>query len=104
MPGKTKTIGVRLTAELESLLRREAAKHKMRPTTYAQRLVTDGLTRTVSAVDEKLAELQASIDRLERELPGKVRAALGTEHRSGQGEAQRSTPLRDWVTQPEGKD
>lgn len=108
MPGKTKTIGIRLTVQVEEVLRQEAAKHKMAPSTYAQKLVTDGLTRTASVVEEKLAELQASIDRLERELPAKVRAASATEQRGSPGpassEAERPTPFREWVTQSGGDD
>lgn len=104
MPGKTKTIGIRLTVQVEEVLRQEAAKHRMAPSTYAHKLVMEGLTRAASLVEEKLAELQASIDRLERELPGKVRAATGSAYRAGESDARGSTPLRDWVTRPEGED
>lgn len=100
MPGKTKTIGIRLTAELAKLLREEAAKHKLPPTTYAQKLVTDGLTRSASPVEEKLSELQAAIDRLERELPAKIRAAVGGSTRPGPDAAGVSSPLREWVNRP----
>jgi hypothetical protein len=106
MAGKTKTIGIRLTAELENLLKEEAAKRRMRPTTYAQKLVTDGLTREGTPVEEKLAELHAAIDRLERELPAKLRSAISSTDRnpSAGSSPGRPTALRDWVSQTSGED
>lgn len=103
MPQKSKTIGIRLQPEVEKLLRAEASKHGMRPTTFAQKLVADTLTRTVTPVEVKLDAIQATLDRLERELPVKLRTLGGTQP-SGNSAAGNAglVSLRDWLACSDG--
>lgn len=105
MSRASKTIGIRLPPDLQDLLREEAAKRGMKPTSYAQKLVADALTRSDTPVEERLSELRSAIDRIERELPAQLRAAVAGAAISGGGSPPGlPVTLRDWVTQTEGDD
>jgi len=105
MAEKRKTIGIRLSAELERLLGEEAARRGLKPTPCAENLVAEALTRSGTPLEEKLAQIQAAIDRMERELPAKLKAVLTAAAIGQPGVPMTGTPpgttsLRDWVSQP----
>lgn len=105
MARSSKTIGIRLPAELQERLREEAAKRDMRPTSYAAKLVAEALTRSEAPIEERLSELRSALDRLERQLPIEIRAAVGAAViNAGVGSPGVPATLWDWITSPQGDD
>lgn len=104
MARRTKTIGIRLTSDLEMLLKEQALKRGLKPTSLAQKLVAESLTRSGTPVEEKIAEIQAAIARLERDLPLRFRAAVSAATISPGGAVQQATTLDDWLTDSQDDD
>lgn len=70
-----KALGLRLDLELYHLLKAEARERGIAPTTLAGLLLQEALQRE-GAAEEELDLVLATIERLERELPRRVAAAL----------------------------
>ena len=102
-----KQINIGLEAEQHALLTAAAVKIGLDATTYARKLVLEGLSqepgaRSVGSLSQALAEMQAHIDRLDREIVSKRRSApvvthstpaVGSRHAAVSG-------LKEWVTRP----
>ena len=102
-----KVVGVRLTAELYRLLADAADKAGVTPTSFARKLVVEGLTlglmpesKSIAGVGQMLAEMQSHIDRLDRELVSKRRAApVVTQPTPAAGSSPAAASnLKEWVT------
>jgi len=101
VPVQSKTIGIRLPPDLQTLLEDEASKRGLKPTSLAAKLVSEALTRSGTPVEAKLEQLQATLDRLERELPIRIRSAFSTGAGNPAPAAQPGfMTLHDWVNRP----
>ena len=100
-----KQINIGLEAEQHALLTAAAVKIGLDATTYARKLVLEGLSqepdaRSVGRLSQALAEMQAHIDRLDRELVSKRRAVpvvTPPTPAAGSSPAAASS-LMEWVT------
>ena len=98
-PGRPKTVGVRLAGNLIQLLEEAAQKSRMSPTTLAKKLVVDGLTLAPDAVERRLSELQAGIERIERlVLELRPRTQRQTTELEAEGPTTDGTSLQDWLS------
>jgi len=69
--------GVRLTGEAETKLASEALRRGVKPTSAARELILEALAGVPGSVlDARLANLEATLLRLEHELPSRIAALV----------------------------
>lgn len=101
MTKRSRTIGIRLAPELENQLRDEAAKRGLPPTTYATRLLVEALTTGANPTEARFAELREMLQRLEDDLPRKLRAVVDGKLLSAtRASHESSTPLAESEASP----